>query len=855
MINIYDLIESTRKSSLSVSVSYVFPDLYIVVVSEVYQGLDEDARLVLYAREIGLDLQDVNELLNEVQITLVLATTEEREGRYSFLSELAAENHWLALFDPVTRDGWSKQLASRQKSQAQARALHFYGFKGGQARSTVLMMLAKYLAGLGYKVLMVDADIEAPSLSSSLSAATSAVSSSLVGLVRGHSIEPIAVDATGNGGSIDLIPARPDIRGFDLDYASFVLRVNLDAGCLQRAVARLSHEANGMAYDYVLFDHRTGLASSVVPTIMGMPGSVVINARPDGLSDNQESIVSSLLSVDQDFPGAFVCFSLDPERPQGSISVMEARLKERMLLLMADALSRAAECGLEQDPDALGEYFVPWYHDRAFLDGGVPHISEISSANMSSLKQLAAILGVSISPVERRLDHKDALQEGQSSITSPSGALDSGWFLETPDVAKILQNSLSSCYVFGRKGTGKTRLFRELSQRKLARPMHSAADYAGASVQAQSALSNEIFRFVEGDFERYWWLLLAAELTSAGSNELPSDILSGWIGANDKSAFSAMYSAGMAKSINQRITIAIDGVETAVDAAKTHAFIESLFRFLSTLQNDQTFSEKIRFRLFIRSDLPVGIQNIEQQVHGRKIDLRWDQDSIFHYVLAEIARNEWFEEWFPDVCSDIEGLRTEIEYRRLLPEQYEALLLRVFPQKLRRNNLLTMTFLRSYFSDAAGEGDYRSSFYPRVFGGFLTKVSSIAVARGEKAMDDGRVSHDVVLEAFEFAAREFIDEVKQELNFALSLKDSVDDNKRVVSDLLQAFSGLQTPFVLDRCIEALHGRLESGVEKSLIRKSLLRMKDMGIFEDHPSQPEKWRVGRLFKEGLRMKYVR
>lgn len=855
MINIHDLIGSTRKSSLSVSISYVFPDLYIVVVSEAYQGLDEDARLVLYSREVGLDLQDVNELLNEVQITLVLATTEEREGRYSFLSELAAENHWLALFDPVTRDGWSKQLASRQKSQGPAKALHFYGFKGGQARSTVLMMLAKYLAGLGYKVLMVDADIEAPSLSSSLSVATSAVSSSLVGLVRGHPIEPIAVDATGNGGSIDLIPAKPDIRGFDLDYASFVLRVNLDAGCLQRAVDRLSHEANGMAYDYVLFDHRTGLASSVVPTIMGMPGSVVINARPDGLSDNQESIVSALLSVDQEFPGAFVCFSLDPERPQGSISVMEARLKERMLLLMADALSRAAESGLEQDPDALGEYFVPWYHDRAFLDGGVPHISEISSANMSSLKQLAAILGVSISPVERRLDQKDALPGGQPSFTSPSGALDSGWFLETPDVAKILQNSLSSCYVFGRKGTGKTRLFRELSQRKLARPMHSAADYAGASVQAQSALSNEMFRFVEGDFERYWWLLLAAELTSAGSNELPANILSGWIGANDKSACSAMYSAGLAKSMNQRITIAIDGVETAVDAAKTHAFIESLFRFLSTVQNDQSFSEKIRFRLFIRSDLPVGIQNIEQQVHGRKVDLRWDQDSIFHYVLAEIARNEWFEEWFPDVCSDIEGLRTEIEYRRLLPEQYEALLLRVFPQKLRRNNLLTMTFLRSYFSDAAGEGDHRSSFYPRVFGGFLAKVSSIAVGRGEKAMDGGRVSHDVVLEAFEFAAREFIDEVKQELNFALSLKDSADDNKRVVSDLLQAFSGLQTPFVLDRCIEALHGRLESGVEKSLIRKSLLRMKDMGIFEDHPSQPEKWRAGRLFKEGLRMKYVR
>ncbi len=784
-----------------------------------------------------------------------MATPEEMDERYSFLRELSAENHWLALFDSATRDEWSKQLAAQRKFEESTRAIHFYGFKGGQARSTVLMMLGKYLAGLGYKVLMVDADVEAPSLSSSLNVATSLVSSSLVGLVRGHSIEPVAVDVTGNGGSVDLIPAKPDIKDFDLDYASFVLRVNLDAGCLQRAVTRLSGEACDAGYDFVMFDHRTGLASSVVPTIMGMPGSVVINARPDGLSDNQESIVSALLSVDQGFPGAFVCFSLDPERSQSSISVMEARLKERMLWLMADALSKAAEGSAEQDPNALGEYFVSWYHDRAFLDGGVPLLSEISSANLSSLKQLATILGVSLSPVERRPDVEGESSSDYASITSPSGALDSGWFLETPDVAKILQNSLQSCYVFGRKGTGKTRLFRELSQRKLARPMHSAADYVGASVQAQSALSNEMLRFVDGDFERYWWLLLAAELTSAASDQLTSEILSGWIGSGDKSACSAMYSASLARSMKQRLTIAIDGVETAVDASKTHAFIEALFRFLSTVQNDQFFSEKVRFRLFIRSDLPVGIQNIEQQVHGRKIDLRWDQDSIFHYVLAEIARNEWFGANFPDVCAEIEGLRTEIEYRRLSPEQYEALLLRVFPQKLRRNNLLTMTFLRSYFSDAAGEGDHRSSFYPRVFGGFLDKVSSIAIGRGNKAMDGGRVYHDVVLEAFEFAARDFIDEVKQELNFALSLKDAADDNKRLVSDLLQAFSGLQTPFVLDRCVDALHGRLESGVDRSLIRKSLLRMKDMGIFEDHPSKPEMWRAGRLFKEGLRMKYVR
>ncbi|SFK75169.1 hypothetical protein [Rhodanobacter glycinis] len=227
-------------------------------------------------------------------------------------------------------------------------------------------------------------------------------------------------------------------------------------------------------------------------------------------------------------------------------------------------------------------------------------------------------------------------------------------------------------------------------------------------------------------------------------------------------------------------------------------------------------------------------------------------------VSLAIERAEWRanalgpdHEW----GKSFSGYGGRVRSGSLEPIEYEQLLLRVFPQKLRRNNLSTMTFLRTYFSDAAGEGDSRSSFYPRVFGAFFTKVAELGTSRGEKALDGGRVSHDVVLEAFEYAARDFINEVKQELNFALDLGSSVDLNKKLVADLLQSFSGLQTPFILDRCVDALEDKLPNDISKKAIRESLRRMKDMGIFEDHPSDPTKWRAGRLFKEGLRMKYVR
>ena len=33
------------------------------------------------------------------------------------------------------------------------------------------------------------------------------------------------------------------------------------------------------------------------------------------------------------------------------------------------------------------------------------------------------------------------------------------------------------------------------------------------------------------------------------------------------------------------------------------------------------------------------------------------------------------------------------------------------------------------------------------------------------------------------------------------------------------------------------------------------MKEIGMFEQHPKLPDQWRVGRLFKSALKMKYSR
>lgn len=865
MISIKALISAARtRYADAVSVRYANGVMFVLVEADAFYPLGEDERLIAFASESGLDEEDLREVLSGAEVSLILATADEMASMYGVLRDSELGGHWLPLFDEVSRDAWS---VAKRAQVSDCTAIHFYGFKGGQARSTVLCMFAKSLAASGFKVLLVDADIEAPSLHLMLGVSSSTLGSSLMGICgRQAHVEPMAYVRTANNGAIDLISTYPLINDFEVDVASFVVRSGMDSTMLERGAARIAAFASGEGgglgiarYDYLIFDHRTGLSASVLPIIGACPGSVVINVRPDGLSENQDSVIDALLSANPASPGAFVSFSLDPEKRKGSIAEHEAKLQDQLLYKMADAIARGAEDASAEELDGfLSEYFVSWFHDRSFLGGGIPELPELSRDNLDSLGQLRRVLGVPLRPAE-----STAEDQGHSSadveVSSPSGAQDTGWFVETPDAARLLQPSLSSFYVYGRKGTGKTRLLAELVKRGLGRALHAANDFEGGGLRAQTTVELELLRLVGDDFEQFWWATFTADLLGAISGrsletELQELIALGLTGL--RSTATPTKAAQLLSSIGGRHVVLIDGVETAVSANLTLKFVEGLFRFLSTLQNDSLFRENVRFRVFIRSDLPVGLQNVEQQVHNRKLDLRWDESSIFHYVLAEIARSEWFISAFPSVCDDIDSQRMLVRTGGLRQDEYEKLLLRVFPQKLRRNNLSTMTFLRTYFSDAAGEGDSRSSFYPRVFGRFLTKVGELGQARQQKALDtDQRVAHDVVLEAFEYAAREFINEVQQELNFALNISSDLTRNGAHVNELLESFRGMPTPFELDRCVATLSEKLPDPFAPKVVRDCLRRMKNMGIFEDHPSDSNKWRAGRLFKEGLRMKYVR
>jgi hypothetical protein len=79
------------------------------------------------------------------------------------------------------------------------------------------------------------------------------------------------------------------------------------------------------------------------------------------------------------------------------------------------------------------------------------------------------------------------------------------------------------------------------------------------------------------------------------------------------------------------------------------------------------------------------------------------------------------------------------------------------------------------------------------------------------------------------------------------------DSQSNVAQFVAAFDGVSTPFVLDKLVTQLSEKTHF-TEQS-IRESLQRMKNLRMFEERPGYPGSWRVGQLYKMGLRMKYAR
>lgn len=856
-MTIQQLLDICRANFAKVEIAYIHPKLFIFCLSDDFAGRDEEYQIEYFLNKTGVSAEELNRLIATATISLCLISDTERKSRYAFVDSIPGSQHWLPFLDKTTRDNLPSAPAGPIP------ALHFYGYKGGQARTTVLTMLAKSLAEDGYRILIIDADTEAPSLDFLFETSSPNVESTLMGLCGwANEVAPLAAYASPqSNGLIEIIPCRPRDDQYDMDFAAFALKVGIDVSMLRNALNRLKKftvdASNTPKYDLVIFDHRTGIASSVLPIIRAWPGPTVVSVRPDGLSEQALGAFETVFSQFSENPGAYVCFSMDNDDTEEKVFDRSGEHIHKLLHQLAKGLARGAEENALLPIEDLYRYWVGWYFDKQFVGTTSPDVTKLSVINQSSIRQLREVLSLSKAVLG------PSVGKGLTDERSPSGATASGWFIETSDIAKLFSPSSPINYIIGRKGTGKTRLYREMVSRKIAEPLFAAADFEDGGMRSQSVAYSQLLSSCENDYGRFWWALLGCALSipnTADDLAFKSSVDSfAQLAVEVRRERSTPHFAAtqLLSNPTERIFL-VDGIETAVPAAKLRTFIEELLIFMLTLQSDASFRSRLQARLFLRSDLLNNAsQNVEQQTSQRVVELRWDSDSIFNYVLAKIVSMPWYREKFPEACEKIKKDIGAIRAGRLSANMYEEILLEIFPQKLRRSNLQTLTFFETYFSDASGKFDYGSSFYPRLFENFLVEIAAISREledKGQQTLENGRVLHTIVLDSHAKASANFVNEVKQELYVLLDLSSDDAENRRLVDALIAALEGKATPFNQDALIQDFEAA-NIGIESTKLRKVLQLMTDVGIFEKHPKFVGQLRAGRLYKSALRMKYVR
>ena len=431
------------------------------------------------------------------------------------------------------------------------------------------------------------------------------------------------------------------------------------------------------------------------------------------------------------------------------------------------------------------------------------------------------------------------------------------------------------------------------------------ASAATTGLSARSPAMTKAVRTWQDDPEGLWWLLIGCGLTprDTASGDLEQHVesalarnplldnyaIASHLGATpvppasvaSRPTIGALIDHVRALAARQatRRVFLFDGLEVAFRPHEIFSFINALFRVLLTIQTDPRLSERLDFRLFLRADLAeMGFQNLEQQIHGQVIYLHWDIQTIFNFVLSRMQSRVWYREQFPGAIAKIDKQETRIVNGALDIRTCEEILLEVFPSHMPRHNLQTTTFLRTYFTDSAstagplatggGNGE-RATFYPRVYDRFLEVIAEARTndmyrrRYSEDQFEHGlsasspsarrRVHPSLLVFAHEEAARDYLDQVRQELLYAIDLDENLDTNRENIEALLKAFAGESSPFKPDTLASALGA--QTGLDAHRVRAAMNKMKAIGMFEDRPKYPDEWRVGRLFKSSLRMKYAR
>lgn len=258
------------------------------------------------------------------------------------------------------------------------RVVTFYSFKGGMGRTTAAAATALALASRGYKILMIDADIEAPGLATFFFEEETIEQGIIDYFLEAENTkdneeidmssmilqvtDPMLMNGLSENGQIFVIPAGK----VDSDYLQKLARIDFQdtkPGQMKKVIIRLLEEAIAniarvCSIDYIFFDSRAGFHDMGGIVTTQIPHGVVLLCKDSKQSwQGTKEVLRSISETQTEKPLVTIVDSACGM--EGIISAEEKRAFEEQAYMMFCDVYYDSE--VQPAPNAIDEAHSPIY--------------------------------------------------------------------------------------------------------------------------------------------------------------------------------------------------------------------------------------------------------------------------------------------------------------------------------------------------------------------------------------------------------------------------------------------------------------------------------------------------------------
>lgn len=684
---------------------------------------DLSARIRANLKQAGLSLIDLRVQRSPAESWRIAVVSEDFAGRsreerkqatlgglesvpLDWLDLLTPEEQEWAGALPIDTDGqnlplWPEALARAEHLEAAVAfpsdldedlpkpiVTTFYSLRGGVGRSTALAYTARLLASRGRSVICVDLDLEAPGLAA------------LFG--REEEIRPEqgllhALLQLEQGETPDL--TKHLLRASDTDelycfpagtpsaeYARLLSLIDPAAwyreerNPLRELIAYLETRLP-FTPDVILLDARTGISQLSAPLLFDLADIAVIVFFPHPQAAvGTASLVRALLSARTRRND----FSFTPEPrflvspvPASKAPEVTARYRGRALEWIADWLQPARRGREASLIESELTHFV-LYRETIATSDKVLDDREVWRDYEPVADWLERFLPTSTEARET-LSLAGKKAEILSQLRFSTGAAEqvedlAASFVETDSVRRALLSSLP--LVLGRKGTGKTAVFRRLFEDPSIRKMVVVAPPGRLRsfpwlLRADGFReAEEVLRRTASDWRQFWLTYICVAVHYQWSSSSPGRpapevklrtclgeglnteleavrVVDGLLGIEQAGLLLSDWLSRLDESAEETLLL-VDGLDTgfgnsAPDRERRQRAIEGLFAFL-TDRGDEL--KRLRLKIMLREDIWKGLQ-FENKSHlfGRSVKLVWnDKTDFLRVVVKQAMASEVFHE-------------------------------------------------------------------------------------------------------------------------------------------------------------------------------------------------------------------